>query len=104
MIRRLCTDGGFDRDAPNRSYEVSYGLSEDDTPSTTVVRAVAAVTGTSPLDLEPLYNAIDSDHLDNFFQNNEKHTVEAELAFTYNGCEVVVTDTEIHVQTVEKDT
>lgn len=100
MSRRLCTDGGSDRNRVDQSYEVSYDLDEDELPSTVIVRSVASLTDTSPLDLNPLYNVIDPNHLDKLFQNHDESTVQAEITFTYNGCEVTITGDKLYVRTV----
>lgn len=103
MTRIPYTDGGSDRDTSNRSYEVSYDLDADEAPSTAVVRTVATVTNTSPLDLDPLYEAIDPDHLDGLFRRDDTPAVRIEISFSYGGCEVTMTQREVHVRTVEDD-
>ena len=70
-----------------------------DTPSVKVVDAVAAATGTDPLDLyPPLFNVIDPGALDRLFRDD----AEAVVTFTYNGCRVRVVndDGEVDVDVV----
>lgn len=54
-----------------------------------VVEAIAAVLGTEPIELPPLYDAIDTDALDALY---ESHDGEGELRveFCYNGFNIVV--------------
>lgn len=54
--------------------------------STTVIEAVATVTETSVLELEPLYEATDPDALEAVVRSSEWAVVE----FDYHGCRVLV--------------
>ena len=93
------TDGGFDCGGTNERGRVSYDIDEDEAPSEVVVRAVAAVTNTAPLDLRPLYDVVDPDYVDRALRATDG-AADAELSFTYEGCEVTVTDGRVHVVTV----
>lgn len=57
-----------------------------------VVFAVAEATGTDMTQLEPLYNVIDPDALDQLFQTpvNEFPRSDGRVVFTMEGCEVTV--------------
>ena len=57
-----------------------------------VVANVAAATGTDPVDLEPLYYSVDPDCLEGLFgrDNDSRGMVHGHLAFTMEGCRVVV--------------
>lgn len=48
-------------------YRVAYDPANDET-SLAVVSAVATVSGTDPIDLEPLHDAVDTSALDRLFQ------------------------------------
>lgn len=61
--------------------------SETGRPSTAVVEAVAAATGTAPTELPSLNDHVDPDALDRLLQ--EARTVE--VSFRYGGTEVFVT-------------
>ncbi|WP_246998112.1 HalOD1 output domain-containing protein [Halosolutus gelatinilyticus] len=99
MTRIPYTDGGSDFDASDPTSELSAAPGEDETPSIVVVRAVATLTNTSPIDLDPLYHAIDPDHLDRVVQSADESAVRMEISFRYQGCEVTVTEDEIRVRT-----
>lgn len=92
------TDGGRDDDCSAQSLRFTYDLDEDEPPSEAVVRAVAALTNTSLLDLEPLYDVIDPGQLNEIFEETDDSTVSTELSFTFNGFDVDVTDDEIYVR------
>lgn len=69
------------------------GFVNDEVTSQAVVTAVAEETGTDPMDLEPLYNVVDSDALNTLFRSHESVTGGSllEVQFTYAGCDVRVT-------------
>lgn len=52
-----------------------------------VVDEIADKEGTSPLELEPLYDVVDPDALDALFQSD---SAEGTFEFTYHGYHVVV--------------
>ena len=91
---------GIDHDQP-RPPELTNSIDPDKPPSEAVIRAVATLTDTPPLELAPLYNAIDPDHLDEVIERSTSAGSALELAFTYAGCTVVVTPTEIRVRPSE---
>lgn len=67
--------------------------SSETTVSEAVVSAVAEVTGSDPLSLDPLYTVVDPDALNSLFDgdsSNRERTNRVE--FTYCDCDVVVTD------------
>lgn len=62
------------------------------TVSHTVVSAVAELTETEPIELEPLFTAVDSDALNALFETSGgmgRGSLDS-VAFTYCGCDVVV--------------
>ncbi|NHN42755.1 hypothetical protein G9C85_14105 [Halorubellus sp. JP-L1] len=67
-------------------------VGDEDPVSMRVVDRVADVTGTDPLDLEPLYDVVDPDHLDALFERNDGVGDQrgAEVRFVMEGCDVVV--------------
>lgn len=82
---------------PEATYDVdadAYRVEEDADgrpPSETVVRTVAAVTGTSPTALPPLYHAIDPDALDAIFSSPRGAGGRVgRTTFQYAGCAVTV--------------
>lgn len=68
---------------------------DDARVSETVVRAVAAVSGRSPLDLPPLQEFVDVDALDRLFASSSD--LES-LRFTYAGYEMLVDPARVHVR------
>lgn len=59
--------------------------------SVRVVQEVADVTGTDPLELPPLYEAIDSEALEEICRSDAPSL---RVQFSYAGCEVTVRDTD----------
>lgn len=75
-------------------YDLSRSVvnSSDELTSVTVIDAVAAVTCTDPLDLDPLYYTIDPDSLDGMFSARfDDRRTDVQVQFTYEGCRVTVT-------------
>lgn len=103
MTRNPYPDGGPDRGPPKPSLQVSYDLDADEKPSSAVVMTVATLTDTSPLELEPLYEVVDPDHLDGVFRNVDGDSVGTKIEFTYTGCEVTVTHAEVRVRATEEE-
>lgn len=95
------TDGGGDGDPASQSLQFTYDLDGDELPSHAVVRAVAAVTNESSLDLEPLHDVIDPGHLNDVFEGSADGPVNAELSFTFAGFEVTVTDERIYLREMD---
>ena len=64
-----------------------------DRPSESVVTAIASLTDASPMELEPLYDAIEPDALDAMFDHAQETDTPGEqrLTFAYAGFEVSVT-------------
>lgn len=64
-----------------------------DSVSERVIQAVAAETGTDPLDLNPLYEAINPDCLDSLFKTTDGGLPRniGTVSFRYYGCDVTVT-------------
>lgn len=71
----------------------AVGTAETELTSQAVVSAVAAETGTDPLELEPLYEVFDPDALDALLGWGESGTTSEPVCveFTYAGCGVCVT-------------
>ena len=63
MVDQPITDGG------------DQGWNDDPAPSEAIIEAIAEETDSDPLELPPLYNAIDPDALDRLFANREGGTV-----------------------------
>lgn len=72
------------------SFARSFDSAEP--PSEAVVDAVAAVTGERPVDLPPLYHAVDPDALDAVFEGRERRpgTTVRRITFEYADLEISV--------------
>lgn len=88
-------DGG--EDGPEReasgSEDTTYrGRSGTDLVSTSVVRAVAAVTGKEPVDIQPLYDVVDADALDDLFSpaTGDGPRTTGHVSFFLEGVDVTV--------------
>lgn len=73
--------------------------------SETVVTAVAEATGVDPVDLDPLYDVVDPDALDQIFRSTGTSPPNSmEVRFSMAGCHVVVRgDGEVVVTPPESD-
>lgn len=73
---------------------VTERSTEQASVSDEVISAVAAARGADPLDLDPLYEAIDPDALDSLYRRGgrERENTPERLEFTYSGCGVVVAE------------
>jgi hypothetical protein len=84
--RRIVVDGGTDTTFDSR----------DCLPSAAVVEAVAEASGTEPLALPPLYDAIDPDALDALFgpSSGGTQSTVGTIEFVYAGTTVELSDAE----------
>lgn len=90
---------------PSERADLTYSLDQNECPSEAVVRAVASLTGTPILDLEPLYEVIDPDHLDGLFGQSRgaEYLQNSSVSFSYNECTVIVTPDAVHVAVSASD-
>lgn len=66
-------------------------ISSAESASEAVIEAVADAKGVDPLDLDPMYDAIDPDALDRIFRDSPVgRTGSVEVRFEMAGCTVVV--------------
>lgn len=96
MTDQYVADGGLNRDQSAQRQPFTYEIGEDELPSEAVVRAIAEVTETTVLELDPLYDVIDPTHLDGTLVDTAS-TVSTELSFQFNGYDVTVTSNEVQV-------
>lgn len=77
-------------------FDATYDPDSSRTPSSAVVKSVAAVTNTDPMDLPPLYESVDTDALDSFVESDAGadagDDTNASLRFTFSGTVVTVSD------------
>lgn len=78
---------------------VEWEQDTENTPVYAVVSAVAEVEDTDPVDLPPLYNAIDPESLNSLF-TSQSNPVAEQITFQYAGYSIVVRGSgEVEVQT-----
>lgn len=77
----------FERD--DETYTARYDWDDADAPSSAIVRAVAAVNGTDPTSMRPLYEAVDASAVDRLFDRGPRARPER-LSISYEGCAVAV--------------
>jgi predicted dinucleotide-binding enzyme len=80
-------------------YDHVRPIGDDEHASESIIRAVAAVSGRSPLDLPPLQESVDVDALDLLFASS---TAIEGLRFTYAGHNVLVEPARVHVSRGER--
>lgn len=75
-------------------YRVQIDPSSGQRPSTAIVEAIAALTDIDPLELEPLGDQIDPEHLDELFispSNSDRQHIS--VSFFYAGYHIDVSET-----------
>lgn len=93
-----------------RPVGLTYDTDADERPSQAVVRAVATLTNTPVLDLEPLFDAVDPDCLDGLAADDRATDGRADesragptVTFPYAGCTVTVKPGEVRVRKRDGD-
>lgn len=69
-------------------------VNKNECASSTVLRAVAAYSGKSPLELDPLYDSIDPDTLDALMRNESDICI----SFDYHGFSVTVAAERVRIE------
>jgi len=80
-------------DADAHSETVVYTRSDGDSPSHSVVEAVAEATHTDPTRLRPLYEVVDTDALDGLITGDSERPRAPDglsVSFRFEGCDVAV--------------
>lgn len=72
MTNYRTNDKRDEQKASPQTEDATYELEAGELHSTAVVRAVATFTNTSVLDLDPLYDVLDPDHLDGIFAGSDE--------------------------------
>lgn len=87
-------------DPTSTSADLAYARDEDEPPSEAVVRAIASLTDTPVHDLDPLYDVVDTDHLDGLFGDSGDSPLQwdSSVTFEFNGCTVTVTLDAVYVR------
>lgn len=84
-------DAGTRFDEETGEYHIEYDWRDAMPLSMIVVMVVADLEGVAPTDLEPLYDCLDPELLDNLFSPRSDGTLAVgEVAFTYQDYEITV--------------
>lgn len=97
-------DGGSDDRSAPRPTRLTYEIDANERPSEAVTRAISELTGTPVIELEPLYDTIDPEHLDTCLEGTSSEPPEIEVSFTYYQCSLTVTASEVIVEAHPSDT
>lgn len=95
--------GTHDAQTPTERFRIQHDWEGAHSVSTSVVKAVSAVTGDAPATIDPLYEVVDPDALDELlasFRGDER----AIITFFFHGYRVTVDGTgEIDVEPADDD-
>lgn len=94
-------DGGIDHERSEGQRHLTYERERWEAPSEAVVRTVSSLTGTDPLELDPLYHVIDPDALDGLFHEPADDDADAELSIQFNGCTVTITRDTVYARRLD---
>ncbi|WP_049986213.1 HalOD1 output domain-containing protein [Halobellus rufus] len=89
---RSFDDGDVDGGALGDSGTSVYTRDPDESPSTSVIRAVSEHTDTDEAALPPLYDAIDTDAIDDLLgdSSGSRRSGHVCITFRFAGCDVAV--------------
>lgn len=74
-------------------YRIYYEEEDCEPVSTVIVKAVAALTNTPPIELDPLYETINPgalNRLSSFDPQDSQQQTDSHITFTYNECQITV--------------
>lgn len=77
------------RDGGDQQSRFEYDIGHDEAPSTAVVTAVSAITGSEIAAIDPLYEIIDPDALDELIAGSNADEISVNLHF--HGCDIRIT-------------
>jgi len=106
MTDSSTTKDGSDDVKATEATEITYEIGIDEPPSNAVVRATAALTDRPVIELDPLFDVVDPDHLDGVFNDTRGKLIpeESSVTFTFNGCHVSLSDEEVVVRLLDQTT
>ena len=87
LDRSVCEFDSFAYQADENVFHATYAP-ETTEPSIAVVSALAAVTDTDPLGMEPLGSAVDTDALDSLLAEEPGEDCDASVTFAFDGHDV----------------
>lgn len=100
------TDSPVAFDSETETYRLYADWQSDEPVSMSVLRGVAAVTNTPITDMDPLFETVDPEALDDLYDPaaGDRERADTRVAFRFNGCDVVVYAAgEIEISPVEDD-
>lgn len=77
-------------DSRSETHHVHYDPEADAGPSETLVIGVADIAGADPLELDPLFETVDPDALDDFVASGGMPNVGGRMEFAFAGYRVAV--------------
>lgn len=80
----------MDSDDRTNTYRTSLNESGFDSVSNAVVAGLATIQDVNPSEVEPLYEAVDPDALDDLFPADPQDQASRSVTFTLDGYEVTV--------------
>lgn len=92
-LKKLFRKDRVGYDPTTESYYGKYDVETSETLVTTVVRSVAAITGKPPVELDPLYTAIDPDALKQVLDNSRSDSTKqgsVSITFDFASCEITI--------------
>lgn len=96
-LEDLDLPAGYDPETD--TYHASVGSSADRSLGWAIVSLASVATEEDPIEMEPLYDAIDPDALESLFR--AKEPLPGQVDFEYHGCRVTATsDGEVRVSGV----
>ncbi|MDF9744015.1 HalOD1 output domain-containing protein [Natrinema salsiterrestre] len=92
MTRKDTTaNAGSPADDPeDEVYTARHDWTASDVPTPAIVRGVAAVTGTDPMEMRPLYDVLDPEAVNQFVTHASGRGRPTRLSFRFEDCAVAV--------------
>ena len=87
-----------EKTSDSEAARVVYDIEENERPSEAVVLAVSTLTNTPILELDPLFDTIDPEHLDSIVREWRDTDDENAISFQYSGCRISVTHETVRVR------
>ncbi|MDY7080850.1 MAG: HalOD1 output domain-containing protein [Halobacteria archaeon] len=68
-------------------------------PSVAIVEAISVITNQKPEDIEPLYNRMDAEAMDDLILSARENSTDLQVSFKHDGVDILVnSDGEIHIR------
>ena len=92
-LKKLLRQDRVGYDPETESYYAQYDMGNSEALVTTVVQSVAALTGETPIELDPLYETIDPDALKQVLDKSGSDSSKQEsvsVTFDFAACEITI--------------